>query len=245
MFPVLVRGWRYAKWLGGLGTLISGALGFPSFLDWYEPRSFHLTRPYVRAPLAEHQRPEFAALIRNIYRDGTATPQETADLMALAQRKGVTATSVVQLDADLRQRVVLANESLVRGTVLVESGRLDRARIEFESATRIDSEDPRAWSNLGATDALVDRTVEARAAYDRALSLDPGDWATRYNFGLLLARTGEPQAALPQLGRALAAMRALPLERSPLAKVLDELQNSPSLAPLRAQPGFAALVRGG
>ena len=111
--------------------------------------------------------------------------------------------------------------------LLRETLGLNRRRAaDLERAARAGSRDPEVWNSLGRFRRLAGDRAGARAAWDRALDLDPGSFKARFNRGLLEAEDGRREAALDDLGRALAAApdsasaagvrRALALARSRL-----------------------------
>lgn len=85
---------------------------------------------------------------------------------------------------------------------------------------------------LGLARLQLDRAAEAVAPLERAVALG-GEPGTRYNLACAYARSGRLEPALAALGGALDAGFADP-------KALAE---DPDLAPLRADPRFAALAR--
>lgn len=197
-------------------------------------------------PLSPNQQALLAGELRAAFGRGQLTEGSLHALCRdLAQRHGLPGKRVEELVRERAPQIRLAGDSLTRGVRLVREGRFDQAHQEFLSATRNDPEDARGWSNLGASYALEARYGEAREAYDRALALDGHDAATRYNFGVLLARMGNHKDALQQLRQALSEMRSQAARRALLDQAVQELKEAPDLEQLRREPGFAALFGDG
>ena len=76
------------------------------------------------------------------------------------------------------------------------------------------------WMNRGLALARAGRLVEARQAYNRALEIEPDSPESRVNRGLTALELGEPEAAVPDLKRAVALGRSEGPVRSALAEAL-------------------------
>jgi tetratricopeptide (TPR) repeat protein len=57
-------------------------------------------------------------------------------------------------------------------------GRHDRANALYQRATQISPQEPRFWYNLACSERSLGRLVEAEAACDRAISIDPAQYPT-------------------------------------------------------------------
>jgi len=90
------------------------------------------------------------------------------------------------------------------GMVAANAGRYDAAAVEFGKAVEANPEDPRAYLNL-ATALILDNQREAGfTTYRRGLELDPSHWLLNYNYGSLLAESGDDEEAVAYLQRAVA-----------------------------------------
>jgi len=85
------------------------------------------------------------------------------------------------------------------GRQLYHEGKLVEARTVFDALSRANPRDPYAWTGLGAACQLLDEPEEARAAYDRALALDPHAAAAQLNRAELLLSTGAIEPARGEL----------------------------------------------
>ena len=94
----------------------------------------------------------------------------------LAQARGA-AERVLELQAGR----VEPESRLVLGTVLLESGRAEEARAEFEAFVAARPAEAVGWTNLGAARAATGRFHEAVEALERALALEP-DYAKAWQF---------------------------------------------------------------
>jgi cytochrome c-type biogenesis protein CcmH len=87
---------------------------------------------------------------------------------------------------------------LVISEALARDGKSADAAGILQSAVREHPDDPELWVGLG--NALVDHahvlTPPAELAYQRAAELAPGHPAAPFFYGLALARSGNPQAAV-------------------------------------------------
>lgn len=99
-----------------------------------------------------------------------------------------------------------------------QAGDWPRAEQEWRRILATAANDPRVWTNLGATLSQQGKTDEAIAAWQRAIELDPQQPNPHFNIGLVLVRNSLFAEAIPPLQRALhlapnndAARRALAL----------------------------------
>jgi len=84
-------------------------------------------------------------------------------------------------------------------TALIGMGQATLAEEQIALILRSDSSDYRALNVLGVALDMQGRHAEAQADYRKAIQLAPDYLPTRSNFGLSLAITGPPQAAVAQL----------------------------------------------
>lgn len=118
-------------------------------------------------------------------------------------------------------------------------------RASFWSAHLPDhSEDPRVWNDLGNAAREAGELAEARAAFERAVQLDPDYSRPRTNLGTLALAEGDLLEAELQLRAAVAAGPRNPVARANLGNVLlraeafeeaaEEYRRATALAPGRA-----------
>ncbi len=99
----------------------------------------------------------------------------------------------------------LASAHFNRGFYLRRVGRADEAADAYRAAIDLGIDGAAdAWSNLGMVLGDLERHDEARAAFARALEIDPNWVAAHYNLGLLHEEFGERAAALECFERVLA-----------------------------------------
>ncbi len=82
------------------------------------------------------------------------------------------------------------------------AGDLDSAARVYETCALSDKRDPIAPYNLGNVRAAQGKPVEARMAYERALSRDPSFAEAHFNLAGLLEREGDIETAITHLKRA-------------------------------------------
>ena len=85
----------------------------------------------------------------------------------------------------------------------MNAGNRQGAADAFRQAVAADPDYAAAWQRLGA--ALVETDVaEAVRAWERAVTLNPRDFDTLFNLGIVLAASPQPREALPYLKRFVA-----------------------------------------
>lgn len=178
--------------------------------------------------------PELEAQLERLYRplhaDRAAALTVTAELERFTADHGIRRKAVDDYVADLEKRMVLADDSLSRGTSLMQNGRYEEGRLEFRSAAETDPLNPHTWGNLAASHALLGDLSAARGSYQKALQLDPDDWRLRYNLALLYARTDYSEGAAAEFRRALelfARQDGSPAVLADMAKDVDGLDATP------------------
>ena len=99
----------------------------------------------------------------------------------------------------------LATAHFNRAVYLRRAGRLDEAADAYRSAIDLGIDSPAdAWSNLGVVLGELERHVESRDAFVRALVADAEWTPALYNLGLLHEEFDEREAALEKFERVLA-----------------------------------------
>lgn len=104
-----------------------------------------------------------------------------------------------------------ANGKMLAADALLESGLLQirhqdipNAKVTFKRVLALDPKNKFAWYNLGVLAQNEGRQADAHHAYDTALKTDSSYTSALFNKALLL-ETGDPDAALNLLRRAVAA----------------------------------------
>jgi tetratricopeptide (TPR) repeat protein len=69
--------------------------------------------------------------------------------------------------------IVYYNDLKNRGSIAFNRGRMDSAAIHYNKCTILDPNNPEGWYNLGGAFFNSGRYVKAKAAWDRALQLNP------------------------------------------------------------------------
>jgi Tfp pilus assembly protein PilF len=103
----------------------------------------------------------------------------------------------------VRARPTFAEALNNLGLLVEAKGDHDAAIGFLERATKADANFAEAWVNLALAAEGAGKVEQAKGAYVRALALVPDDALTRANFGLLLLRAGESDAARTELREAL------------------------------------------
>lgn len=88
------------------------------------------------------------------------------------------------------------------GVLRLDAGKLDKARIHFESAISADPTFAFARINLGRTLKQLGRPQEAERAFASAIQADDSLSLAWHEHGIALAELGQPEAALGELQRA-------------------------------------------
>ena len=77
------------------------------------------------------------------------------------------------------------------GQILALRGRTQEALRHLEIASRLESDDPLVFYNLGIALAALNRPEEAIVEYERALAIEPNFAAGQTNLGTLLLERGD------------------------------------------------------
>ena len=90
-------------------------------------------------------------------------------------------------------------QALLEGERLIRAGKPADAIEPLKHATRLLPRNPQAWNHLGLAYHGAGRFQDAAGAYQRALTLDQGLSAARYNLGCALLDANQPTAAQNEL----------------------------------------------
>ncbi len=119
-------------------------------------------------------------------------------------------------------RALLARVFNLEGLARAGRGEMEAALFAFRRAGDLDTEWSAPVANLGAAFESIGRLDKARAAYERALAIEPDGATIRFNLARLLRQRGEARAALALLER-------------PRAGGPTPAQEAPELIALRAE----------
>ncbi len=120
-----------------------------------------------------------------------------------------------------------------RGKVRHRLGNLKGAADDFEAAARFEPTEATYHANCGAICVKLNEIERAARFLERALELQPSLTTPRYNLACIAVKRGDNARAMELLDAAVAGGFAR----------LEVLRGDPDLAPLRALPEFAALLR--
>lgn len=132
-------------------------------------------------------------------------------ILALAAIVTACTSPGAQIEADLNQRVQAAGQSgaaladayVDRGLLRAATKNWDSAIADFDAAIRAAPEQPEAYVWRAIVLDTKGDSARARSEFDRALAIDPDYWFAQGSLGLLMARSGEEDAALATLARAI------------------------------------------
>jgi arylsulfatase A-like enzyme/Flp pilus assembly protein TadD len=119
------------------------------------------------------------------------------------------------------------------GDLYYEQGQFSHALASYEHALQLSPKLFPAMVQAGNSARRVGDPAKAAASFARAAELRPDSWVPWYNLACLRATTGDAEGALAALRESVTRGVADPA-------LLD---SDPDLAPLRADPRFAALAR--
>jgi hypothetical protein len=126
-----------------------------------------------------------------------------------------------------------AREILRDGAAYLQEGSFEAARRRFQEAIEVDDAIPEAYNGVGVTYRMRDDLSRALEWYKKALTVDPDFGDAYYNMACVYALEGQKEMALRYLQ--IAAMNGY--------ATAEGIDGDPDLEPLRAEPGYRALVR--
>ncbi|HXQ20740.1 MAG TPA: O-antigen ligase family protein [Candidatus Acidoferrales bacterium] len=113
-------------------------------------------------------------------------------------------TGVAKLEQSLRVDPGYTTTFWLRGNADMETGQLEKALSDYDSALAIDPQLMAAWSGKALALARLNRFPEAIAANRRVLALHPGDLISHRNLALLYKQIDQLDSALSEAQAALA-----------------------------------------
>ncbi len=115
-----------------------------------------------------------------------------------------------------------ASPAVLRGERLLSEGQVEAARAVFQDAIADNSEDARAWLDLGLAQEAGGDVASAERAYRRATEIDSAFAEAFNNLGVLLRESGRLGQALAALERAIALDPALAAARFNLGLAYED-----------------------
>jgi len=107
--------------------------------------------------------------------------------------------------ASEEERLARADEAAAHAVLAARTGALEEALAGFERALALDGGNLRALYNAGLAALELDRPAEARSYLERFVALRPDDALGRLHLARAQARTGDRDAALAGILRAVEA----------------------------------------
>jgi Flp pilus assembly protein TadD len=131
---------------------------------------------------------------------------------AAAAATGVALWAIESQSAAPESEAVSVTRKTLQANALLQAGILQQGKYQdskgaartYRRVLELDPGNKLAWYNLGVIARQDGRTADARAAYDKALKIDPSFGSALYNQAMLL-ESSEPDRALGLLKRAVAA----------------------------------------
>ncbi len=111
--------------------------------------------------------------------------------------KGELEPAIRQYDRALRLAPDLTTAYYNLGSIYMEKGDLERAKLNFQKALQYDPTDPDTWTCLGVVAERLARPDVAGRCYTRAIELQDFNATARYNLAHLLLMGGHPALARP------------------------------------------------
>lgn len=106
----------------------------------------------------------------------------------IIQERRKVSTYKVPVESGISEQVLQAEQA-------IEDKKYQEAERLLRQAVEKNTEDARAWFDLGYVLMLTERATEAAAAYRKSLALKEDVFETNLNLGLLLAQAGDEEAA--------------------------------------------------
>ena len=124
---------------------------------------------------------------------GSTTPPKNVDLYvagALAKDQGKREQAVERLlnAVTTNPNLIMAREML--GDLYREAGDYSKAEDEYEVLTKLDPYGSESWRKLGVAQQLREKLKVAADSYNRALKLNPKDWESAMNVGVVYFALG-------------------------------------------------------
>ena len=190
-----------ARALVALGRHEEAHAGFTRLMEW-DPIYFEY--PSDRASL-RRRRGDLDGALRDYDRAielAPPMPELYFNRATARAQAGQPADALADLDAVLDLDPGFRDAHLTSGTLQLEHGDAEAARICALAGLQLTPNDPRLVCLLADTEHALGSTGQARAAFDRALALDPSFAPALVNRAVLVFELGDADAAILDLTRA-------------------------------------------
>jgi tetratricopeptide (TPR) repeat protein len=127
----------------------------------------------------------------------TADTRFAAGQLAESQRQFDNA--IAQYRAALKLNPKHLDSMFRLGAVYVQTKRFDEAIATWQRYLKLTNDSPQGYNNLALAYDAAGKPNEAAQAYQAAIARDPNHQASRVNYGLMLARQNQLEAAIAQL----------------------------------------------
>ena len=121
----------------------------------------------------------------------------------LAEQQANIANAITQYRAALKLDPKHLDAMFRLGGLYVQTKQFDEAIATWQRYLKATNESPQAYSNLALCYESAGRAEEAEKAYQAGIAKDPHNQACRVNYGLMLARRDQVEAATAQLASVL------------------------------------------
>jgi tetratricopeptide (TPR) repeat protein len=118
----------------------------------------------------------------------------------LAEAKGAYPQAIEQYKEALKSDPKHLHSMYALGCLQVQTRDYMGAIATWNKYVKATKGSAQAYCDLAYAEEWAGKTAAARADYERAIKADPKDENTRVNYGMMLARAGEMDAAAKQLG---------------------------------------------
>jgi len=123
----------------------------------------------------------------------------------LAEAQGNFDNAIAQYQASLKLDPKNVDAMFRLGAMYVQTKRYDDAIVTWQHYLKATNNSPQAYSNLGLAYEASGRFDQAAQAYQAGITRDPQNQSCRVNYGLMLARRNQVDAAIAQFSAVLPA----------------------------------------
>jgi tetratricopeptide (TPR) repeat protein len=121
----------------------------------------------------------------------------------LAESQGNLENAIAQYSAAVKLDPKNLDAMFRLGGVYVQTKRFDEAITIWQRYLKATNNSPQAYSNLGLAYEAAGRADEAEKSYQAGIARDPHNQSCRVNYGLMLARRNQVDAAIAQFSAVL------------------------------------------
>jgi tetratricopeptide (TPR) repeat protein len=119
-----------------------------------------------------------------------------------AYRSGNAEQAIAALEVATRENPNLISARSLLGDLYKDRGDYSKAADQYESVTELDPYTGRNFYKLGVANHLMQKLQAAITAYVQAIKLDPKDWESHMNVGLVYLALGSKDSAVNNLSEA-------------------------------------------